>query len=304
MSSPNASWASADDRADPLARGDRRLVGVGDAQAAAEVVDLEVAQRLEALHGGRPGRGVEELRAEVEVQADDVHGGRRVGEQRRGLVRQQAELGGRPARLDARVGVDVDPGDDADQRALAADAEVVELLRVGAVEDDQPDARIDGGAQLVRRLRVAVQDDLRGIEPGGQREVQLAARRHVDHQPLLGEDPQRGGAREGLASRRRSAPRRRRTRGRGRAGRPPRRRRRACRIPARAPPRRSPRRSAARPRRRRPADTRWKASSCGGALYVTHPPPPHPRRSRRPWLPRRPRVHAVDRPSASRGAAW
>ena len=45
--------------------------------------------------------------------------------------------------LDARVGVDVDAGDDADQAALPAHAELGELGRVGAVDDDQPDARVD-----------------------------------------------------------------------------------------------------------------------------------------------------------------
>ena len=105
--------------------------------------------------------------------------------------------------------------------------------------------------QLGVGLGVAVQVEPPGLEAGAQGEVQLAAGRHIAAQALLGEHAQHRRAREGLGGehdlagplvdasqrvRRRCAP--------GSAGRPPRRRRRACRTRAPAHARRSRRCSA------------------------------------------------------------
>jgi hypothetical protein len=62
-----------------------------------------------------------------------------------------------------------------------------------------PDPRLEGVLELARRLVVAVHVDPGRVVPAGEREVQLAAARHVDREPLLGEQPEARDARERLA---------------------------------------------------------------------------------------------------------
>ena len=66
------------------------------------------------------------------------------------------------------------------------------------VEHDRADPGVHGHRQLRARLGVAVQVDALGREAGVQREVQLAARGDVAAEPLLGEQPQHGRARQRL----------------------------------------------------------------------------------------------------------
>ena len=61
------------------------------------------------------------------------------------------------------------------------------------------DAALDRVVELRLRLVVAVHVEPLGIQAARQREVQLAARGHVGGQPLLGEQPEDGGAGERLA---------------------------------------------------------------------------------------------------------
>ena len=190
-------------------RGRRRvvLVGVGDAEAAAEVHRGHLGQRRRAVlvaHLGQQAHhpvrgdleavGVEDLRADVAVQADQLERARveHAADSLRGVPRGQREtellvlVGGR----DELVRVRLDADGDADQHRLddvVARRDVGEAgdLVVG-VEDDRADARGDRGLQLVDRLVVAVEGDPLRREVGAQGHGEFADAAHVQAQPLLG----------------------------------------------------------------------------------------------------------------------
>ena len=69
---------------------------------------------------------------------------------------------------------------------------------VGVVDHDHADAGVERVADVEVALGVAVQQDVLGIEAGGQRDRQLAGRGDVAAQPLLGEDARDRRARERL----------------------------------------------------------------------------------------------------------
>jgi hypothetical protein len=181
----------------------RPVVGrVGHGEAAAEAVDGQVAEPGQDADGRAVGRRVVELGAEVEMEALHVEVRGRIGRERTRLARVEAELGLGVAGEDGGVRVGVHPGADPQQHPLARavrehGGELGHVLVV--VDHDASDARLDGRAQLVGGLRVAVQVDPGGLEPGLERQVQLAARGDVDAQSLLGEEAQHGrdGARLG-----------------------------------------------------------------------------------------------------------
>ena len=141
---------------------------------------------------------------------------------------------------------------------------------VGVVDHDQPDAGGDRVAEVAVGLRVAVQQDARRVEAGGQRDRQLAGRRDVAAEALLGEDA-RAPART-AAPWTRSAPRsrgarrgtRRGTRARSRAAPARRTPALASRTRPRCRPARSRRRSGGRRRRCRRCAAGSRSGSMGG----------------------------------------
>ena len=162
------------------------------------------------VRGGLEAGGVEDLRADVAVQAGQVQP--RLG--RHPLGRLQRVAGGqREAELlvlvrggDELVGVRLDadgrPDQHRDGRAPGRDAggaerdEPVDLVE--GVDDDVPDARVDSQPQLGRRLVVAVQGDPLGGEAGGKRQRELVAAAGVQVQAVVGDPAGHLAAEEGL----------------------------------------------------------------------------------------------------------
>ena len=89
---------------------------------------------------------------------------------------------------------------DAHEHALARGApEALEPVDVvGVVDDDHADAGGERVADVAVALGVAVQQDVRGIEAGGERDRQLAGGGDVAAEPLLGQDPRHRRARQRL----------------------------------------------------------------------------------------------------------
>ena len=180
--------------------GDRRrpvLGPVGDPEAAAEVVDREAAERGERLGGLAEAVEVEQLRADVDVQAEQLE----VGvpdplDERRRLLERDAELGLRAAGVHRRVRLAGHRRVDPQQHALGGRGEPVDVI--GVVDHDHAHAGLERHLHVEVALGVAVQQDVLGIEAGGQRDRQLPGRRHVAAQPLLGEDPRHRRAGERL----------------------------------------------------------------------------------------------------------
>ena len=80
-----------------------------------------------------------------------------------------------------------DPGDDPDQHPLRAGGQLLEPVDVvEVVHHDGAHARVEGHGQLGGGLGVAVQVDLLGRGPGGQRHDELAGPGHVDAEPFFG----------------------------------------------------------------------------------------------------------------------
>ena len=90
------------------------------------------------------------------------------------------------------------PGITRDQQARSAAQRCQPLGVLLVVEHDRADAGLERHLQLGLGLGVAVQVEPRGVEPGAQGEVQLAAGGDVAAEALLGEDAQDRGARERL----------------------------------------------------------------------------------------------------------
>src|SRR3954468_7661783 len=181
----------------------RVVLGVGHAEAAAEVEHREVAELGERRDRRAERRELDDLRADVEVQALEDELVRRVDALDRGRrgVEVEAELRVRPAGRDRRVRVGADAGRDAHlhRLALARRDDLLEAVDVAVVvEHDVADAGVVGLLQLAARLRVAVEVDAPGVEAGLERHVQLAAAGDVAREPLARHQPQHGRARERL----------------------------------------------------------------------------------------------------------
>ena len=139
-----------DHRVDVLGNARRALVGrIRDGEPAAEVVRAEVAERGDRLDRQLPPRReVEELRADVDVQAFQV-GPRRVCE----VLDRARRVGEREAELRARVaGQDrgVRVGDDARRNAdhhLDRGGDPIQLVDLVEVVDDDPRARLGRGGE-------------------------------------------------------------------------------------------------------------------------------------------------------------
>src|SRR6202012_4645414 len=177
------------------------LVGVGDAEPAAQVqlVDLHVVlvanpdgQLQHPLRGHLEPGGVEDLRPDVRVQPGQLqvtaghHPAHRLvggaGGQREAellvVVRGGHELVG--VRFDAGRHPDQHPGPAARWRhPVRVDHQDQPGDLLERVEHDVAHADLDGAGQLCHRLVVAVHGDQVRADPGGQRDLQLAAGAHV-----------------------------------------------------------------------------------------------------------------------------
>jgi hypothetical protein len=199
---------------------DRVVLGqVGDAEPAAEV---ELGEHLagglsqlaeqpdHAVRGGLEAGGVEDLGADVAVQAGEVQvrladhpdgggegvtGGQREAEllvlvgRRDELVRVRLDADGRADQHGHRGAAGLDPG--RGQREQAVDL-------VEGVDHDVPDTGVDGELQLDEGLVVAVQRDPLGREPGRERQRQLVAAARVEVQAVVGDPARHLAAQEGL----------------------------------------------------------------------------------------------------------
>ena len=274
----------------PLGLGRGRLaVDVGHAEAAAhdELGQTErgeePAQHLRRLF---ERRHVEDLAPDVGVHADQLdrgqqlEGGHRLG--RRARRHREAELGVLSAGADELVGVGLDAGRDPDQdgRAARRGAEGESSRRPSrAISSKEsttmrptPHSRAVG--QLLFRLVVAVEDQLVGRHAGGEGDVELTPRRHIEVHALLMGQAGHGATEERLGGVGHPVPPGLRRRpGRRDAGGTRRRRRAACRTrrpgragryppPADARPRPRPPSGAAVPARR----GRWRPSSSVGMV--------------------------------------
>ena len=150
------------------------------------------------VRGGLEAGGVEDLRADVAVQPGELEVRLADDADRRG---QRVAGGQREAELlvlvgggDELVGVRLDADGRADEHRHRRAAgrhpgrgerhQPVDLVE--RVDDDVPDAGVDGQLQLDDRLVVAVQRDPLGREARGQRQAQLAAAADVEVQAVLG----------------------------------------------------------------------------------------------------------------------
>ena len=185
---------------------DRRrpvVVGVARAEAAAEVVDRELAERGDRRHRLRERLDVQDLGPDVDVHAlhaqlraaldapDQLGRGRRRQPELRSLVAGQ--------HVGVRVGRDA--RDDAHEDVLRAAPrhrrlEPVDVVAV--VDDDQAEAVLDDHRDLVVALGVAVQHQQRRVGARLERGDDLAAARDVEPEALLDHHALDGGARERL----------------------------------------------------------------------------------------------------------
>ena len=195
----------ADDRIDvPLGRR-RPLTGrVRRSESATEVVDAVVAERRDRSDRLSERLELEQLRADVEVQPDELE--RRAlpqaGDRGGCLGDREAELRVRLSGRDLLMRVARDAGRDPDQDLLAAaelardPLEALELVE--RVEHDVAHTRLERLPQLACGLGVAVQIRAPRIEAAPQRQRELAPGGDVARESLLGERPVDGRARERL----------------------------------------------------------------------------------------------------------
>ena len=161
-----------------LDRGGLLLGGVGDAEAAADVqqVAVEVDEVGQDLDRARVRLQLEDLGADVRVDADEVqplrcahppHGLRRAS-----VLEPEAELRVELPGLHVAVRRGLDPGSHADQHVLRPRREALGALDlVEGVEHQVPDARVECHLQLGLGLVVAVHEQALRIDAGAQREV-------------------------------------------------------------------------------------------------------------------------------------
>ena len=194
---------------------------VGDAVPAAEVhLGEQVpgaggqlgAQREDDARCGLEARRVEDLAADVRVDADELElrAGQdsEQGRHRLAARDRQAELLVLVRCGDVLVAPGVHARGDADHDRGSSASAVGGVRGDGVgdavhlddrVDDDPADARVERAPDLRVGLVVAVQADVGPGHPGAQRDGQLAARRRVDPQPLLVRPAGHGGAQERLA---------------------------------------------------------------------------------------------------------
>ena len=199
---------------------------VPDPEAAAKVVDLELAQRRERRHLGLELLQVYDLRADVGMQAAhlDHRRGLHPGQRLRHVLDRDAELRRLAASGERRVRMRLDAGTDPQQHRRRPASEPVDPLDVvHAVHDDVADLGVQRGLDVRVGLGVAVHDDAGRVRAAGQRDVQFAGTDHVEAQSLAGQHADHGSRRETTSSRSRpccadAGPlARRRRRGHGRA---------------------------------------------------------------------------------------
>ncbi len=172
---------------------------VGDACLPAELVAAGRRERGEAPDRLRLRGEVGKLRADVDVEAEDVEAAcERIRDGDACLRRWQAELRAVMPRDDRLVRVGVDTQRDADEDAPDARG-CRERDLVGCVEHDR---RVFFGGVAEQRvvLVVPVHDDLGSGEPGAARERELARRGHVGADALVAEQSQHGDVRKRLRS--------------------------------------------------------------------------------------------------------
>ena len=164
---------------------------VGDARLPAELVTARGGERGEAANRLRLGCEVGKLRADVDVEAEDVEAaGERIRDGDASLRRRQAELRAVMPRHDRLVRVGVDAQRDADEDASNTRS-CSEAGLVGRVEHDRR-VLVGGVAEQRVVLVVPVHDDLGSGEPGAARERELACRGHVGADAFVVEQSQHG----------------------------------------------------------------------------------------------------------------
>ena len=175
-------------------------------QLDAELVAHLCEQPDHPVRGDLEAAGVEDLRADVRVQPDQLEPGGRLHPayrlERVAADQREAELLVLVRGRDELVGVRLDADGAADQHALgraALDAQAAEPVDLGdRVDDDPADAGVEGGGQLGDRLVVAVQQQPVAREAGPHRDRELAAGAHVEAEPLLLDPAGDRGAQERL----------------------------------------------------------------------------------------------------------
>ena len=202
----------APDPAGPLPDRRGRLAGdVAHPQPAtdAQLREAEIRhQRGDHLEGQGEELGLEDLRADVGVDADQADGTRRGPQAARRPSSAAPEARPKPnlesswpVRTYSWVWAST-PGVTrmrTSGRAARPGGQAVEAVElVERVDHDAAHPDLDGPGQLGLGLVVAVQHQALAGHAGGQRDVQLAAGRHVDGHALLGGQPGHGGAEERL----------------------------------------------------------------------------------------------------------
>ncbi len=143
------------------------------------------------------GADAEQLRADVDVEALRVQAELAASRERRGrLLRRQPELRAAVAGSDRPVRVGVDARRHAHEHAAHTRGGSA-LGVVGGVEHDEA-AGLRRRSELLVRLVVPVQHDLRALDAGAARERELAERRCLGAETLLREHPQHGDVGERL----------------------------------------------------------------------------------------------------------
>ena len=169
-------------RLDVLAHRRRALRSrVGDAETAAEVVYREVPERRDRPHRSAEWLELEQLRADVEMQADEIQmrHAREPLDRVTGLLHREAELRIGLAGRDRSMGVTGDARSHPDQHRLTVvefrDDLLEALELVKGVEHDMPDPGSDCLAQLHAGLGVAVKVDPGRVKPGPECQCELAS---------------------------------------------------------------------------------------------------------------------------------
>ncbi len=182
----------------------RGLVAIGDAEPAAQVEVMQgdairgelIHQVEQPIHGIDIRRDFGDLRADVEIDADDVH----MGALRRRLV-QGARVGIGDAELVAfetgrdvgmRLGIDIRIDADRNRRALAQTrghgVDAAEFIR--RLDVEAQDARLQRLLDLGLGLADAREHDLARIAACGEHAREFAARHDVEAGTRLGERAQ------------------------------------------------------------------------------------------------------------------
>ena len=202
---PSSAWTVVDDRVDVV--GDRRrllLGGVRDAEPAAEVVDVEVAERRERrdrVRGTARARAAASRCGSAARRAADADASRAARSRPRPRSSPKPNFESAwPVEIAAWVSPETSgvtristSWRDAPARAATRSSRSRSSNESSTMWPTPARQRL---AQLRLGLGVAVQVDPRRIEAAAQRERQLAAGGHIAREPLRGEQPVDGRARE------------------------------------------------------------------------------------------------------------